>query len=115
MVTAFTRGSEPGRVVALDMDGRLVWQRHLGEEYSPFDLPWGHASSPTLYKDALILLCDHVPAAYLLSLDKRTGEELWKVDRGEEMRSYSTPMVVPGPNGDELIVNSSQRLEAYDP
>ena len=31
------------------------------------------------------------------------------------MGSYSTPLVVPGPQGDELIVNSSLRLDAYDP
>ena len=104
-----------GQLVALDMDGQLVWERHLGEEYSPFQLSWGHASSPTLYEDLLILLCDHVPAAYLLALDKRTGQEQWKVDRGRNMGSYSTPLVVPGPQGDELIVNSSLRLDAYDP
>ena len=104
-----------GQLVALDMNGQLVWERHLGEEYSPFQLVWGHASSPTLYEDLLILLCDHVPAAYLLALDKRTGQEQWKVDRGRNMGSYSTPLVVPGPQGDELIVNSSLRLDAYDP
>ena len=104
-----------GQLVALDMDGQLVWERHLGEQYSPFQLSWGHASSPTLYEDLLILLCDHVPAAYLLALDKRTGQEQWKVDRGRNMGSYSTPLVVSGPQGDELIVNSSQRLDAYDP
>ena len=104
-----------GQLVALDMNGQLVWERHLGEESSPFQLQWGHASSPTLYEDLLILLCDHVPAAYLLALDKRTGQEQWKVDRGRNMGSYSTPLVVPGPQGDELIVNSSLRLDAYDP
>ena len=104
-----------GQLVALDMDGQLVWERHLGEEYSPFQLSWGHASSPTLYEDSLIVLCDHVPAAYLLAVDKRTGPEQWKVDRGRNMASYSTPLVVPGPRGDELIVNSSLRLDAYDP
>ena len=97
------------------MNGQLVWERHLGEEYSPFQLTWGHASSPTLYEDLLILLCDHVPAAYLLALDKRTGQEQWKVDRGRNIGSYSTPLVVPGPQGDALIVNSSLRLDAYDP
>ena len=104
-----------GQLVALDMNGQLVWERHLGEESSPFQLQWGHASSPTLYEDLLILLCDHVPAAYLLALDKRTGQERWKVDRGRNMGSYSTLLVVPGPQGDELIVNSSLRLDAYDP
>ena len=104
-----------GQLLAIDMDGQLVWQRHIGEEYSPFDVQWGHASSPTLYGESLILQCDHGPAAYLLWLDKRSGEERLRIDRGAGMNSHSTPTVVPGPGGDELIVNSSERLESYDP
>jgi outer membrane protein assembly factor BamB len=104
-----------GQVVALDRQGREVWKRHLGQEYGSFLTPWGHGSSPVLYKDLLILLCDHQPVAYLLALDKRTGEQRWKVDQKGDRVSHSTPVAVPGPRGDELIVNSSARIEAYDP
>ena len=103
-----------GQLVVLDMDGELVWQRHLGREYGPFEIVWGHSSSPTIYRDLLILQCDHESGSYLLALDRRTGEERWRADRGQR-RSYSTPLVVPGPQGDELIANSSERLDAYDP
>jgi outer membrane protein assembly factor BamB len=104
-----------GQVVALDLKGRELWKRHLGREYGSFLNDWGHGSSPALYKDLLILLCDHKPAAYLLALDKRTGEQRWKVDRGRGRVSHSTPVVVPGPAGDEMIVNSSERIDAFDP
>ncbi len=104
-----------GQIVALDMEGRLVWERHLGVEYSPFLVLWGHGSSPTLYDDLLILLCDHQPKAYLLALDKRTGKERWMADRGRALVSHNTPLVVPGPESDELIVNSSERIDTYDP
>jgi len=104
-----------GQLVALTLDGKLVWSRHLGKEYSPFQILWGHGSSPLLYKDALILLCDHQSAAYLLALDKRTGKQRWKVDRGKNRRAYSTPFLAAGEKGDELIINSSERMDAYDP
>lgn len=104
-----------GQIAALDLDGNVVWEKHLGKDYGAYEIAWGHASSPTLYEDLLILLCDHDPASYLLALDKRTGEEKWKADRGKGLHSYSTPTVVPGPEGDELVVNSSERLEGYDP
>jgi outer membrane protein assembly factor BamB len=104
-----------GQIVALDLEGKLVWEKHLGKEYGRFAITWGHSSSPTIYEDSLILLCDHEPASYLLALDKRTGNEKWKADRGQGLRSYSTPTVVSGPTGDELVVNSSERLEGYDP
>ena len=50
-----------------------------------------------------------------MALDKRTGEERWKVDRGPGLRSYSAPLVVVGNDREELIVNSSARIEAFDP
>src|SRR5688500_6843314 len=34
-----------GQLVALDLRGRVVWSKHLGEEHSPFDITWGHGSS----------------------------------------------------------------------
>jgi outer membrane protein assembly factor BamB len=104
-----------GQIVALDMNGKVVWQRHLGTEVSPFDVIWGHSSSPTLYGDTIILLCDHEPASYLLALDKRTGKQVWKAERGKGRMSYSTPLVVETPTGPELIVNSSERVDGYDP
>ena len=104
-----------GQIVALDMRGGVVWSKHLGEEYAPFDINWGHGSSPALYKDLLILLCDHQSASYLVALDARTGKQRWKADRGKGRASYSTPLVVPGPRGDELLVNSSDRIDGYDP
>jgi outer membrane protein assembly factor BamB len=93
----------------------VIWQRHLGREISPFDVQWGHSSSPVIYGDSLILLCDHPSASYLLALDKKTGKERWKADRGKGRSSYSTPLVIEGAFGVELIVNSSERLDAYDP
>ena len=104
-----------GQLVALGMDGKPVWTRHLGKEYSPFLVSWGHGGSPALYKDALIVLCDHTPKSYLLALDKSTGKERWKVDRGAGRVSHSTPFIVTGPKGDELIINSSERIDAYSP
>jgi outer membrane protein assembly factor BamB len=104
-----------GQLVALGMDGKPVWTRHLGKEYSPFLVSWGHGGSPALYKDALIVLCDHTPKSYLLALDRNTGKERWKVDRGAGRVSHSTPFIVTGPTGDELIINSSERIDAYSP
>lgn len=103
-----------GQLVALDMSGNQLWTRHLGEE-APFENQWGHGSSPLLYEDSLILLCDHLPASYLLALDKRTGRQRWKVDRGKGKVAHSTPVIVPGVEGDELMVNSSERIDVYSP
>ena len=104
-----------GQIVALDMSGKVVWERHLGKEIAPFDINWGHSSSPTLYGDTVLLLCDHAPASYLLAVDKKTGKERWRANRGKGRMSYTTPFVVETASGPELIVNSSERVDAYDP
>ena len=104
-----------GQLVALTMDGKLVWERHLGRDYAPFHVMWGHGSSPALYGNSIILLCDHPSGAYMVALDVATGKEMWKVDRGAGIRSYSTPFVLHSRDRDELIVNSSHRIESYDP
>jgi len=105
-----------GQIFALDVaTGEVAWQHHFGREIAPYDIKWGHGSSPTLYDDVLFLLCDHPPGGYLLALDKKTGKERWRLDRGEGQRSYTTPLVVRGEDGDVLIVNANERIEALDP
>jgi outer membrane protein assembly factor BamB len=104
-----------GQLVALDINGVPLWKRHLGQDYAPFEILWGHGSSPVLHGDALYLLCDHAPRGYLLALDKRTGKEIWRAVRGEGLRSYSTPVIVHTAGRDELIVNSSRSIDAHDP
>ena len=104
-----------GQIVALDTSGAVVWQRHLATENGAFDIQWGHGSSPVLYGDLLILLCDQPARSYLVAIDKKTGKDRWKTDRGQGRASYSTPLVIDGAFGAELIVNSTERIDAYDP
>jgi outer membrane protein assembly factor BamB len=104
-----------GQLVALDFDGKLVWARHLGREYGPFEISWGHSSSPVVYRDRLILVCYHEASSFLLALDKRTGKQLWRVDREKGLKSYSTPLAVETSTGPEIIVNASEGVEAFDP
>ncbi len=105
-----------GQVVALDAArGDTVWARHLGREYGAFDIQWGAGASPVLHDGRLILLCDNPAASYAVALDARTGETRWKTDRGTGRFAYSSPVVATGPRGPELIVNSSERIDAYDP
>jgi outer membrane protein assembly factor BamB len=104
-----------GQIVALEMTGKLIWSRHLGREYASFDINWGHSSSPALFNDSLILLCYHQPTAYLVNLDAASGKTRWRVERGRDINSYSTPLVVPSAGGPELIVNSSEGMSGHNP
>jgi outer membrane protein assembly factor BamB len=101
-----------GQLVALDMSGKLVWKRNLSE-YGPFNINWGHGSSPVVYKDMLVLLCyQGTPASYLLALNSADGTNKWKADRQGAM-SYSTPFVMEFSGGAELVVNSGEGVSGH--
>ena len=103
-----------GQVAALEMSGRLVWKKNLGADYGPFEINWGHSSSPTVYRDRLLLICYHERQSYLLALDARTGAVRWKVDAADGVTSYSTPLVVAVEGKPEIIVNSSAGVSGHD-
>jgi outer membrane protein assembly factor BamB len=103
-----------GQIAAIDLAGKLVWKKHIGSEYGPFEINWGHSSSPVVHRDALILLCYHEKASYLLSLDARTGAVRWKADAPATATSYSTPLVVEAGGRTEIVVNSSVGVAGHD-
>ena len=103
-----------GQIAALDLRGKLVWTKHLGAEYGPFEINWGHGSSPVIHNGQLILLCYHERASYLLALDARTGAVRWKADAPNGVTSYSTPLVVDLADRSEIIVNSSAGISGHD-
>jgi outer membrane protein assembly factor BamB len=104
-----------GQVVAVDAgDGKELWRKHLAKEYGPFEINWGHSSSPAVHGDLVIFPCYHETGSYLLALDKRTGAVRWKRDRPEAAHSYSTPVVVTHDGRSVLVLNSSRGVEAFD-
>ncbi len=103
-----------GQIVSLDMSGKPVWSRHLGREYAPFEINWGHSSSPAIFNDSLILVCYHDTDSYLLNLDAASGKTKWRIDRGGSFNSYSTPLVVPSGGAHELVVNSSEGVSGHN-
>lgn len=102
---------ESGDLFALDHDGELLWERSLGREYGAFQGNHGIASSPRLDEERLFLLVDHDGPGYLLGIDKRTGENLWKLDR-EPRVSWTTPTFT-GDAAQELVVSSNGVLEGF--
>ncbi len=104
-----------GQIAAIDMTGKTVWTKHLGTDYSPFEINWGHGSSLTIHRGQLLLICYHDRASYLLSLDAATGAVRWKSDQPRGVTSYSTPLVVETTGGAaEIVVNSSVGIAGHN-
>jgi outer membrane protein assembly factor BamB len=97
-------------LLAYTNDGAERWRLPLG----PFFNINGLGSSPIVYRDLVILICDQDYDSYLLGVDKNTGRVRYKVPRPDFTRSYSTPAIYPGKNGQaELIVPGSYRVTSY--
>jgi hypothetical protein len=106
-----------GDVFCLDFDGRLVWQRSLSAEYGVFENRFAASSSPLLFEDTVIVQCDHYGASYAIAIDKHTGANRWKTDRPDVWLSWSSPVcaAVSGTTAFELILCSSEKIDALDP
>lgn len=104
-----------GDIFCFDMEGGLVWQRALADEYGPFENRFAASSSPLLFEESLILQCDHYGASYVIALDRKSGANRWKADRPEVWLSWSSPQLVPVGNRFELVVSGSEKLDGYDP
>jgi outer membrane protein assembly factor BamB len=105
---------------AYDLDGQELWRVNLGK----FEHIWGYASSPVLFENLVILNAGPGLRAFLVALDKRTGNEVWRRDVPEAVSetveqyrgSWSTPVLSKEPQGRmTLLVSLPQRLHALDP
>jgi outer membrane protein assembly factor BamB len=103
-----------GDVFCFDMDGGMVWQRALADEFGAFENRFGASSSPLLFEGSVILQCDHYGASYIIALDGVTGKTRWKADRPDVWLSWSSPQLVPAGDRFELIVSGSEKLDGYD-
>jgi outer membrane protein assembly factor BamB len=106
-----------GKLAAYDFAGKQLWQRDVGildcNDPQSGSAEWGHASSPILYGDLVLVQGDRRKDSFLAAYRLATGEEVWRVAR-EEPSTWATPNVLPAPSGDELIANGPT-IRAYDP
>jgi len=98
-------------VYCLNRAGEIVWSKNFGVMRTRRQ--YGEGSSPALYGDRLIVNWDHEGDSFLVTLDKRTGDELWRQPR-EEQTSWSTPIVVEVRGRPQIIVNATTASRGYD-
>jgi outer membrane protein assembly factor BamB len=98
-------------VFCYDMDGRELWSRKWGS--FRLDWSWGPAASPVLHGDLLFVLNDNREKSFLVALDKRTGRDVWRVDR-DERSNWCNPFVWQHPLRTEIVTSGSGRVRSYD-
>ena len=63
---------------------------------------------------AVYLKFDHQGGSYMVALDKRTGKEIWKVDRDEDS-SWAPPLVIEHEGRKQVVVAATTKVRAYEP
>jgi len=97
---------------ALDFDGKIVWQKRLGN----FQSMHGFAASPLLYRGLVIVAADNLKDSFLVALHRRTGEIVWKTDRPSyRLGTYASPTVGHVAGRDQLLLHGPMKVFSYDP
>ena len=93
-----------------DTSGKLLWKVPMG----PFSNTFGAGSSPLLVDDRVILYQDHDTNSFLAAYDKTTGEQIWRTDRSEFPRNYSSPVIWNVGGKKQIVVAATLRVVGYD-
>jgi outer membrane protein assembly factor BamB len=94
-----------------DLEGKPLWSRNFGDVQTR--LSFGEGSSPVVHDDKVIVTRDHEGQSYIVVVDAKTGETLWRADR-DEPSGWSTPVVVFHNGKHQLITNGKVRVRSYD-
>jgi outer membrane protein assembly factor BamB len=100
-----------------DMSGEVLWRKDLGPMDSVFfavpSAQWGFASSPVLYEDKVVVLCDVQTNSFLAVFDATDGRQIWRTPR-KDVPTWSTPTVVNVSGKAQILVNGWHHTGAYD-
>lgn len=94
-----------------DMKGNLKWERDFGQ--MSIKMNFGEGSSPALYGDKIVITWDHEGPSFIIAIDKRTGKDIWKVDRNEKT-SWASPFIVEHGGKPQVITSATSLIRSYD-
>lgn len=98
-------------LVSYGADGEERWRVPLG----PFNNPFGMGASPVLVGGSVIQVCDSETGSFIIAVDQKTGRKLWRVERPDMTRAFSTPVLYRPKEGDaQILVAGTNRFIAYD-
>src|SRR4030095_2888837 len=103
---------ESSGLYVYDMAGNPLWQKHLGEKKMFADVGES-GSTPVLHGNRLVIAWDHQGESFVVALDARTGQEVWRAAR-QEVDSWSTPLVVEHAGRSQVVTTAQNRIRSYD-
>jgi outer membrane protein assembly factor BamB len=107
-----------GGLYCYDFKGNKIWSQDLGVLNANWgdkpEVQWGPASSPIIYRNLVIVLCDVEKDTRVVAFDIQTGKQVWVSPR-KTISSWSTPTIYENKKRPEMIISGSEDVEGYDP
>jgi outer membrane protein assembly factor BamB len=94
-----------------DLGGKLLWEKDLGDMRTRSG--WGEGASPAVSDGVVIVNWDHEDNSFIVALDAKTGDEIWRKPR-DEPTSWGTPLIVEHDGTKQVIVNATNRVRSYE-
>ena len=93
-----------------DLEGTQLWSKRW--ESVPTRFGWGTAASPVLHGERIYVVNDNDKESFLVALDKKTGEQIWRVER-DEKSNWATPFVWENEKRTEIVTPGTGKIRSY--
>jgi outer membrane protein assembly factor BamB len=97
-------------VFCFNLEGKELWRKNIDPVKMRYN--WGTAALPVLHGDRLFIVNDNDEKSYLLALDKKTGDEVFRVER-DEKSNWATPYVWQNAERTELVTCGTGKNRSY--
>ncbi|MDG2409235.1 MAG: PQQ-binding-like beta-propeller repeat protein [Pirellulales bacterium] len=105
---------EGGNLLALDHQGRELWQRNLVEDFGEIKSRHGLSSSLEQNNDTVFVWIERENEPYVLAVAKQDGTDRWKVP-GLGVTSWSSPRLIPLDTSAHLVLSGVGKLAGFAP
>lgn len=103
-------------IIALDLDGNLLWMRGLAMDFPGAGNDIGLASSPVIAGDVVVVQCEAQGNAFVAAMDVRDGATRWDAKRSE-ISNWASPIAFTqsrlGKQIEAVLLQSAQSLSAH--
>ena len=97
--------------------GKPIWNKKFVVDHSV-----GAGSSPVVFENKVIIVCDGTDFQYITAVDIDTGDEVWKTNRPpmrasnlEHRKAFATPLVIDFEGKKQVVIPGAQWIASYDP
>ncbi|HEX4143004.1 MAG TPA: PQQ-binding-like beta-propeller repeat protein [Pirellulales bacterium] len=102
-------------LIALDLDGNLLWYRGFAQDFPRLGNDVGMASSPLVVGETVVVQAESQGEAFVAGIDTGDGSTRWQLER-EHTAIWTSPAVLRDASGaTAVLVESIKSVSAIDP